>query len=360
MTIAKRMPELLVVMLLASSSLVFGQDSSKIVILSPRVGPEIDRAERDRFRLFSQIRGFERAEILVGADNTYYARVLTRDQEGSMRDTIISYSEMYVFMLAEKINHLEDLENGTYRMGTDPPKLQTVGGFRVTQKVELRANQQPIPQRRFPDKLGLATELIDESLMEDYPTMGFGLGVSSYSPDYSGLKSAYIEIEDKYRNQGIYVPRREPSFGSSAFFLWLNFKVKFSNTFAFLCEAGTKLSGESKSEAASVSVLYTIRGITPDGFHPYVGVGIGHYRISAEQHIGASLGNDVTLDALLIDAANVGYNLTAGVEAGTRGMWSIYGSYLYVPAVTKGTTSGVAAKVDLSSVVFGARVSLFF
>jgi hypothetical protein len=243
-------------------------------------------------------------------------------------------------------------------MGTDPPKLQFVDGSHVKATDTSRVSRQTAIRNVLPDLLPLAPGSIDERLMNEYPRFGFGVGASSFSPDYGGLQSAYNQVEDTYKEQGYTIQHHEPNFGSSAL-LWLDFKTEISSSFALHLEAGTQLSGQVNFKAVSLSLSYTMRELLPGYFYPYVGVGIGRYRISIEQHYGESIGNGATLDALLIDAAKMGFNFTAGIETGTNMIWNLYAGYLYVP-ILKQTVSGIDAKLNISSVILGARVTFFF
>ncbi len=333
------------------------QDSSRIVILSPRVGPKIDKAKSDYFRLFTKIENFESAEFRQITDSTYCAHIILKGKDGSERDSIINYDKMSVLIMVEKINHFEELAGGAYIMGTDPPKLRSVSDSQLNPTDRSRVSRQPATWNFIPNRLPLAPDSIDERLIIDYPRSGFGIGASSYSTDFTGLQSICNVLEDTYNKKGRSIKHYETSFGSSAL-LWLNFKIEISNAFALSLEAGTQLSGDVDFKAASFSLLYTIRDLPLSYFYPYVGVGIGHYRISTELHYGESIGNGV-LEGIYVDAANIGYNFTAGIETGTNVIWNIYAGYLYVPVMNQ-TYTGIDTKLDISSAVLGGRVTIFF
>jgi hypothetical protein len=105
-------------------AILHAQDSCKVVILGPRVGAIIDKTERDRYKLFQQFPAFESGIVLKGHASSYGVRIEYRDTDGRIRDSILVYSEQALLMVAEKINHFEDLEDGNYRIGTDPSRLQ--------------------------------------------------------------------------------------------------------------------------------------------------------------------------------------------------------------------------------------------
>lgn len=111
---------------------VLAQDSNRVVVLSPRVGAVIDSSERDHFHLFQQIKNFHSAMILENPDSTYFAWIVLKEANGNATDTAVWYSKSYLLMLAERINHFEELAEGRYQMGENPATLQGVGSEEAT------------------------------------------------------------------------------------------------------------------------------------------------------------------------------------------------------------------------------------
>jgi hypothetical protein len=98
------------------------QDSARVVVLSPRVGETIDRNLRDRFLLFRNLPEYRSGSIFLLGDGRYVAHVQLGSGDAS-RDTVVEYREPYLRMLAEQINHFEELQLERYRMGSDPARL---------------------------------------------------------------------------------------------------------------------------------------------------------------------------------------------------------------------------------------------
>jgi hypothetical protein len=96
----------------------------KVVILSSRVGSVIDGAERTRYQLFPDIKGFDRAVFLQTPEETYYAKIIFIEPDGARRDTSIQYSEDTLLVLAERIEHFEGLRQKTYQIGEQPAKIR--------------------------------------------------------------------------------------------------------------------------------------------------------------------------------------------------------------------------------------------
>jgi hypothetical protein len=117
--------------LLSFPKTVLAQDSDKVMILSPRVGSVIDGAERERYQLFQEIRGFDRAVFLQTPKKTYYAKIMFVGPDGKRRDTTVQYSEDSLSVLAERIDHFEDFKGGTYHAGDRPAKIQLADSIKI-------------------------------------------------------------------------------------------------------------------------------------------------------------------------------------------------------------------------------------
>jgi hypothetical protein len=110
--------------LLSMPDCLRAQDSDKVVIVSPRVGSVIDAAERERYELFQEIKGFDRAVFLQTPRKTYYAKIVFVGQNGRRRDTTIQYPKDTLLVLAGQIEHFEDLKAGKYHIGDQPQEIQ--------------------------------------------------------------------------------------------------------------------------------------------------------------------------------------------------------------------------------------------
>ncbi len=104
------------------------QDSTKVLILSPRVGPKITAGAREQFEIFPQFDNFVEATAFETSDGNCFVRITLEPQKGVFRDTILQYPHQTLLMIAEKINHFEDLAAGRYHMGDEPTYIKTVDG----------------------------------------------------------------------------------------------------------------------------------------------------------------------------------------------------------------------------------------
>ena len=336
---------------LSISNRVLAQDSDKVVILSPRVGAVIDASEREYFHLFPDIKGFVRAVVYQTPQKTYHAKIVLTERNGEARDTTVQCQENYLLTLAEQTDHFEGIEKGIYQMGQQPATLKLF---------EPRTQVATTPPDLQPDLLPFAAQA-GEFEPETYPDWGFGVGLSTYSPDFGGLNAAFAAIEHKYRNQGYSVPHVTLGFDASSC-LWYNIKIRFSRSLGLLLEVGTAINGDTAHvfRAVSATGLYHFEVFKISWLRPYVGAGLGRYHLEVTQdykNVGPS--RDLVV---FVEGGNTGFHAVAGVELSPRGApsLSLYAKYLFIPTVETTTTAGVKANVDLSSMVAGAGISFYF
>ena len=176
---------------------LFGQNEDKVVILSPRVGETIDASERSRFKLFQTVENFYEAILYRRPAGSYYARITLRARDGAERDTTIQYSERYLLLMTEQIDHFEELTKGQYKIGDKPATFRIIDD---RGEEDIVSGEQKY-RKDGPDLLPFAgkTDRLDR---QSYPQLAIGISLSTYSPDFSGLSQALTAIEEKYREQG--------------------------------------------------------------------------------------------------------------------------------------------------------------
>ena len=91
-------------------------DSARIVVLSDRVGPVVSPDERQRYHLFTQFKDFSRAVVLQLPDSSCAVR-FTLVSTGGLRDTLVRYSWTAIMLMADRIEHFEELEKGEAEPG---------------------------------------------------------------------------------------------------------------------------------------------------------------------------------------------------------------------------------------------------
>jgi len=352
-------------------------DSTLVVVLSQRVGPVIDSAEAEHFSLFRQFRNFQRAKIFKLPGGEYYARVWVRAPGGAIHDTVSEYSEALLYILAEKIEHYESLKDGSYHMGDQPPRLIAVeesdsSGVWIPQHRpaprSVVGTQDTVARAHvLPDLLPFAGKS-DRLQIDEYPNLGFGIGISTFSPDLSGLNKAVGAIQYKYEQQGFIVGSQSPELALGPL-LWVHLKVRANYAVAVLAEAGSSLSKDDVTfYAITASLLYHFRPVQESWFRPYAGVGFATYRYSIALHYDARIspitdfGSYSTLDRIVLKGSKAAPLVRAGLElsAPTGPAAEVFAVYTFMPTLETVTGEGVLASMKLGGFIIGARITLTF
>lgn len=351
---------------------IVAQDSVKVVILSPKVGIEIDKSEHDHYKLFYTVNDFNKAVFYQNPDETFFARIEQIGADGSMRDTTISYNKNFLLMLAERTNHFDDLIKGKYQMGQEPARLQVVdieGNVLRTISREKMAETPGSAAGPYVVSDLLPFAAADARFnRERYPEVGFGIGFSTYSPDITNIEPAFSAIENKYRNRGYPMGHFQPDFDFSRL-LWYHVNIRCSRTFSLLLEQGSSInSKETRFWTISASVLYRFQFVGKSWFRPFAGAGIGRYHFKIKQNYSDRIsevgewGSYTYLESITSEGGCIGYSITGGIElADPAGLsLSLYGNYLLVPVVEEDTPENGKASIKLGSIAAGARISLYF
>jgi hypothetical protein len=101
--------------LLAIPLSLHAQNSCEVIILGPRVGPAIGAQEAKRFGLFTELRDLVGAMFFQVSADSFIARVLLCSDGGTIRDTIIPFSARRLSLIAERVDHIDEIEAGHYR-----------------------------------------------------------------------------------------------------------------------------------------------------------------------------------------------------------------------------------------------------
>lgn len=362
---------------------LFGQDTAKVVILSERVGPDIELEDQRAFRLFGQIKDFYCATVYQRPDSTFFVRIVLQSPDGTRRDTTIDYPSTLLLMMAEKINHFEGLERGTYRFGTDPAALHFAEGGSVSfasvksarrgsdrssagkipqrdsvtvPSVKKDTALSPIVERAYPDRLPLVPDSISEDLLDGSSVnCWLGAGLSWYSPGYEGLASSYRSVEAQLRSLGAPVSLGDPAFAGSGI-LWLDLRMRLAGDLLGTIEAGTQIGSDTKFSSISVGLQYNLPYLVAPILRPFIAAALGSFKIHAEQAFDIPLKDGGTFKGIIIDASHFGSQYSVGIEVGRSTVVSISASYLSVPVVHQTTYLGTDANMDMSSFLISARV----
>jgi hypothetical protein len=92
---------------------LFAQDNLKVLTLSDRVGSEITREERDLFNLFQEYNDFYSA-IIYEKDEKLCEVIISRKENETVSDTVVTISKRYFFRLQDFVNNYESFKAGEY------------------------------------------------------------------------------------------------------------------------------------------------------------------------------------------------------------------------------------------------------
>ena len=190
-------------------------DSCRVIVLSESLGEVISAAACERYKLFSEVRGFSHAIVVELPDSTC-AVVFTFGGAANARDSLVRFRWQAIFTMAEKVAHYREIEDGGYVMGSMPVDLSYASGGRIAWRevVPDRSVSAPrqvvswdVKERVQPDSLDLMWPARIVALAEDtlplarapgielpprYPALALGIGFRTISPNLSGLKNGPI------------------------------------------------------------------------------------------------------------------------------------------------------------------------
>jgi len=83
----------------------------EIIIISERVGEKIDREERDKYKLFQDIKGFQSAVFIKLPDNRYILKIIYKDEQtGELKIDRIEQSKESINNIRYSIDHFGEIE----------------------------------------------------------------------------------------------------------------------------------------------------------------------------------------------------------------------------------------------------------
>lgn len=166
----------LLLLLLAGAGHSPAQD--RVVTVNPKVGPEIDSSECATYGILPQFKGVRRAVVYQSPDSAYRMAITMTDSAGRDQDSSFAVTPAFLHTLFAKIEYREALKSGT---------------------VPLVVASSPFLNQQQPGELPFGT---GPSLFNEYPRLGFSIGISTFKPEAVGLENVVNSILDGYRAQG--------------------------------------------------------------------------------------------------------------------------------------------------------------
>ena len=87
------------------------EEEGEIIIISERVGPEIDQEERDKFTLFQEVKGFQSAVYFKLPDNRYFLNITYVDENtGELKIVRTQQSVVSIKNSGHYIDRFEEIQ----------------------------------------------------------------------------------------------------------------------------------------------------------------------------------------------------------------------------------------------------------
>ena len=349
------------------------QDSVQVVILSKRVGPEINALQREYFHLFPIFEGFQSARVLKKPDDTFEVRAYCLQKDGRLVVNVVPYPLATLLQIAEKINHFEDLESANYEMGSDPAKLQVIRpnslvpeeiSHTVTEQMKsISAKMAPLPGLRRDPPIDL----------QAYPRLRVGAGLSTYSPGADEVNSMLGRIEQAGRDQGYPVGSQKVDLGLSMFY-WFTLGVDVTHDISIELEAGKSSERDVDVRTASLVAVYYFDPLSFAFLRPFAGIGITNFNLDARQEYVYSARKPTDTAGGYWEFYSVIFRgkhneaaptITAGLETkppkGSFGIALRVGvKYVNCPNMSVATEGGYFSALDMKRFSFGANLFLYF
>lgn len=347
------------------------QITGDLVILSPRVGEYVDAAESEFFRVFQNVKGLQRAHVIVTRDSLFYVIFEIEDPPLPPKIKYVQYSHPLLNMIAEKIEHIEGLTDGTYVMGTQPALLTTIHGTSPAVRVPTPTASRPrAGTERYPhDALPLAGRLVPKTTR--YPQFGFTAGISTYSADFAELRNLLTSVEDYYRQTGYRIRYQVPD-DSPSIVLLFSANAVFSSSFEMSLDV-TRQEGFLTVKSAGISARYFPAFLNFfEGARGFLtaGIQLNLYSISSQLDYGNPIGptDSVGRYMMLARVSFVGSErqivplLGTGIEFGHVGEnpigLTVFAKYLLASQLTVSSRVG-SCPIKTRNAMFGVSVTLY-
>ncbi|MBI5022337.1 MAG: hypothetical protein HZB59_12955 [Ignavibacteriales bacterium] len=372
----------LLFMFLSVSNNLHAQNDILTVILSAKVGSSINLNERNKYSLFPQYENFDSATVHKVDNGSYFIRFFLHDEHGTSIDSNVWYSEKLITTISEKIDHYDQLKDGSYKIGDSDAKMIYI---KTDNRISVPAVESPFEKQVQNQN---QNDQIDKAWSDELPFpkyvgekettrwhLAFGVNVSSISYDFSGVNRAFSAIEDKYRSQGYTITPHNQSFKISPW-IGATLQIRVYNDLHFIVETGNPMSsgdwayGSEKFYMVTGSLLYHYYPSDKKWMRTYLSFGVGKYYYEINRRYGINNrisetsqdGSFYYLENLSSSGGSTGYPLSCGIEfIGESGLsCSIFTNYTYAPPIEIQLVNGGKSTVCLGGVRVGGRVSLYF
>jgi hypothetical protein len=285
--------------------------NQRFVLVSPRVGVVIDSLEATTYRLFRTIKNFHSASFYKAPDSTFWVVVRLKSAEWILRDSTFTISFEGLKAYAEKIDHWEELLQGTYQMGTSQPYILYDDGTPLNLP-PAASTKTIVSPRQVPTDVLPLTPNTSELVRPIFETIHFDVAIGLMLSDLS-------ELEQLTRSAtNISVPLS----------FYVQVPLKEDASISFIGGWGFALGGGGGGNIYMFSSFLLYRPNTFSSLKPIVGLGAGTtiYGHHGDVDINAAQSYPILLFGLNIAANTLDILLTYPL---TKGLSTTFESKSY-------------------------------
>jgi len=123
----------------------------RLLIISSKVGAEIDLNERTTYDLFEGVNDFQSAWFYQMPDSSFWVGMKLQAPEGSLRDTACKITYATLRQCAEKVQFRSELLRGSYLLGSTNPEIFYADGTLLHPPPSLFVKTPHVPIQPFDD-----------------------------------------------------------------------------------------------------------------------------------------------------------------------------------------------------------------
>ncbi len=329
------------------------QDSVEVVVTSQRVGPFIEPASRDYFKILSDYENFALAYFSKDSADDYTLHIFYKENR-DFHHQQIELKEANLLRFGENFDNYEKIADGSYTRGSNPARLDFI---RFSRK---EINNKLIDRWKYFTNYTLVGET-DADYSKFFPHhswFSFSAGVVMTNFNFDELKYFTDKIDSYYKSTGYDIHPLGNDYQVGPF---LRFKGTIDITqnisAAVMIDANFK-SQTTKYDAVSLMGIYNFTDLM-ESFVPFAGLGYTKNLFKVTIQYG-----NVVIDSLQgrfesvsIDGGTEGIITEAGIKTKFEGLLDVGIAFNYYLLTTYKTSyAGVSPEIEPGN--FGAE--LFF
>ena len=353
------------IVILFQTTLCFAQDSSKIIILSSKVGTSIDSEERDYYKLFQSYDDFNEAVIYQGTDSLFYYRIILF-KDGSLKVTTIEISYGLMINWAGKIEFYELLIKGDYKLDHASITLRYANG-EIVQIPTTNKKRFQTSGYYFLERIPLNEKKFDnEKLIQKDFELGVSLGIVHNSSTFDGLGNVFNLLEEKIPEDPYIIQKSDYAFNATPLYsigilgLYKK-KIMGEIEYSFCINDNDYSKLDYGSFIVSVSYLFQFSKM----FLPYISAGYMGYNFDVVKGYGRVIVNDrdgrlvtITLNGNAkgpVFGLGIIFNITRMLNVNLFGRYKVLGN----PTVKKSeyyNSSDFETNIDANGFEIGVKL----